>query len=157
MSSTKLPAGPQLRGLRTISWLFDELVRVPGTNLRFGLDALIGLIPGAGDVAGGAVSLYALAVAARLGAPTPVIMRMALNVIVDALIGAIPFLGDLFDASWKANRKNVELLERYMGAPTQARRSSLVVVAATAVVLAAALVGIAVGSIWLIRQVIALF
>lgn len=156
MTVERPAATPQLRTLRTISWLFDELVRIPGTNLRFGIDALTGLIPGSGDLLGGAVSLYALAVASRFGAPASVVLRMALNILIDAMVGAIPLLGDLFDVGWKANRKNVELLEQYLAAPAAARRSSSVIVVLTATVLLFLLVAIAFGTVWLISRVMSL-
>jgi hypothetical protein len=139
--------------LRRISWLFDELVRIPGTNIRLGLDAVMGLIPGGGDVVGGAVSVYALFVARRLGAPTSVILRMALNILIDAVLGAVPFIGDLFDVSWKANRKNVQVLEQFMAAPQRAERSSLIVVAVTALAVVGSLVGIAAATVWLISRI----
>lgn len=142
-----------IQRLRTISWVFDELFRIPGTNFRFGLDALLGLLPGGGDLAGGAISAYAIVVAARLGAPPAVIARMTLNVAIDALFGMIPLLGDLFDASWKANRKNVDLLERYVLAPQQARRSSMLVVAVALLAIVLVLVGVAALSVWVIRQI----
>jgi hypothetical protein len=143
-----------LNPLRTIAWLFDELVRVPGTNIRFGLDALIGLLPGGGDLVGGAVAAYALVVAGRLGAPTSVLLRMALNVLVDSLLGVIPVVGDLFDVQWKANRKNVQLLERYLAEPRKATRASRFVVAGIVAVLVITLIGIAIGTVWLIRLII---
>ena len=139
--------------LRRISWLFDELIRIPGTGITVGLDALMGLIPGGGDVVGGAISVYALFVARRLGAPTPVILRMGLNILVDAVLGAVPFLGDLFDVTWKANRKNVQVLEEFIATPQRAQRSSMAVVAATAVVVLGTLVGIAAGTVWLISRI----
>ena len=144
---------PELRSLRSISWLFDELVRIPGTRITLGLDALMGLVPGGGDVVGGAVSVYALFVARRLGAPTPVILRMGLNILVDAVLGAVPFLGDLFDVTWKANRKNVQVLEEFIATPQRAQRSSMAVVAATAAVVLGTLVGIAAGTVWLISRI----
>lgn len=153
MTAERTRTKPELKSLRTISWIFDDLIRIPGTNRRFGIDAVIGLIPGGGDLIGGVVSIYALAVAARFGAPTPVVLRMALNILVDALLGAIPLLGDLFDAGWKANRKNVDLLEHYLAAPAQARRSSAVVLGLIASVLLLMLMAIAVGTVWLISRV----
>ena len=144
---------PQLRSLRSISWLFDELVRIPGTKITVGLDALMGLIPGGGDVVGGAISVYALFVARRLGAPTSVILRMAVNILVDAVLGAVPFLGDLFDVSWKANRKNVQVLEEFIASPQRAQRSSMVAVAATAVAVVGTLLGIAAGTVWLLSRI----
>lgn len=149
----KTDSAAPLQRLRTISWIFDELIRIPGTNFRFGLDALLGLLPGGGDLAGGAVSAYAIMAAAHLGAPPAVIARMTLNVAIDALFGTIPLLGDLFDASWKANRKNVDLLERYVHAPQQARRSSMIVVAVALLAIVFILVGMAALSVWVIRQI----
>jgi hypothetical protein len=116
-----------LRRLRTISRIFDELIPIPGTRWRLGLDSIIGLLPGGGDLIGGAVSAYALLLGARLGAPPSVMIRMALNIVIDALIGAIPLLGDLFDVGWKANRRNADLLERYALEPQRTRRGSLAV------------------------------
>lgn len=142
-----------VKNLRTISWLFDELIRIPGTNIRLGADAILGLLPGGGDLVGGAVSSYAILVAARLGAPPAVIARMAMNIGIDALIGVVPLLGDLFDVAWKANRKNADLLERYMQNPLQAKRSSMAVVVVVLLVLAGLLLGMAWLSLWVLRQI----
>lgn len=146
------PAG-EIQKLRTISWLFDELIKIPGTNLRIGLDGLLGLLPGGGDLIGGVVSTYAILVAQRLGAPPAVIARMAMNIGVDALIGAIPLLGDLFDVGWKANRRNADLLEQYVAQPAQARRSSMAVVVVAIVSVLAVLVGIGAAMVWAVQAV----
>ena len=82
-----------LTNLRRLAWLFDELIRIPGTHIRIGLDPLIGLIPGGGDLIGGAVSAYALLTAARLGAPASVVLRMGLNILIDTVVGAVPLFG----------------------------------------------------------------
>jgi hypothetical protein len=100
------------------------VLRVPGTNWRFGLDALVGLIPGMGDVAAGVAPSYTLVAAQRMGAPPAVLLRMVWNVLVDTVVGSVPFLGDLFDAGYKANLRNVRLLERYLAAPGTTRRAS---------------------------------
>jgi hypothetical protein len=109
----------------------DEVVRVPGTSFRIGLDGLLGLIPGVGDLTGGLLSTWFLVAAARLGAPPSVLARMGLNIGLDALTGAVPLLGDLFDFAWKANRKNLALLEHHLTDPRAARRSSRTVVVGT--------------------------
>lgn len=153
MKTERPPLPRQLEGLRAISWIFDELIRIPGTRFKFGLDALLGILPGGGDMLGGAVSAYALIVARRMGAPPAVILRMALNIVVDALVGVVPLAGDLFDAGWKANRRNLALLERYAGAPVPTRRSSLGVVALAIGIVLAAIVGLGAVSIWLISLV----
>lgn len=97
---------------RLARWL-DTSFAVPGTNIRFGLDSLAGLLPGVGDAATGLAALYIVLRAQRLGLPRMLILRMLGNVAVDAAIGAIPVFGDLFDVGFKANRRNVELLKRH--------------------------------------------
>ncbi|MGZ8231451.1 MAG: DUF4112 domain-containing protein [Burkholderiales bacterium] len=114
--------------LGRLAWLLDSAFLLPGTRFRFGLDALVGLIPGLGDALGVLVSSYIIREAARAGAPTSVLMRMALNVAVEGLFGLIPVAGDIFDAAWKANQRNVALLEAVVENPRRAARSSSVVV-----------------------------
>src|SRR5215475_10361792 len=89
-----------------IADLFDQAFRVPGTSWRFGIDAIIGLIPGEGDLLGSLVGLYGIFVARRLGAPASIQIRMLLNLGVDAIVGAIPLLGDVFDFAFKAHVRN---------------------------------------------------
>jgi len=125
-----------ISGLQQLARLLDAAVRVPGTNIRFGLDALLGLIPGAGDIAGGLLSSFIIAKAANLGAPRSVLARMVMNVAIDSIVGAVPILGDIFDVGWKSNTRNAALLERYATAPAATRRTSrLTVVVAVAAVL----------------------
>src|SRR5688500_12871224 len=95
-----------------IARLMDNARRFPGTNVRFGLDSIIGLIPGAGDAATSLVSLYILSAANRYGVARATQLRMALNIAIDAVVGAVPLLGDLFDVYWKVNLRNAELLRR---------------------------------------------
>ena len=105
-----------LRGLKeaeVLARLMDSQFRVPGTNFRFGLDGLIGLIPGAGDLTTFAVSGYMLLIMARNGASGFVLARMVLNVLLDAAIGSIPILGDLFDLVFKANIRNLRLMQQH--------------------------------------------
>ncbi|CAA9345404.1 MAG: hypothetical protein AVDCRST_MAG89-2835 [uncultured Gemmatimonadetes bacterium] len=131
-----------LRRLDALSHLLDNSIPVPGTQARFGLDAVIGLIPGFGDAAGAVVSAYVVVQAARLGASVPTLVRMLLNVGVEAVAGAVPVLGDLFDAAFKANARNVALLRREMDLPGSTRRSSKAVVGAVIVALVVILGGI---------------
>lgn len=147
-------ATPRTDRLRRIAWLLDDLVRVPGTSRRFGLDPVLGLIPGGGDVAGGALSAYIVIAAARLGAPSSVILRMGWNIVVDTVLGAVPLLGDLFDASWKANRRNVALLETYLEQPGAARRSSQLVLAGVLVAIAATVLGMAALTVLVVRWLV---
>ncbi len=102
----------------------DDGVRVPGTELRFGLDAIVGFFfPGVGDMMTGAGSLSLLFLAIKHRVPTVVIGRMVLNIALDTLLGSVPLVGDAFDLLWKSNRKNLELIERYRDDP-EARPSA---------------------------------
>lgn len=107
-----------------LAGLLDDAFTIPGTQLRFGLDGLIGLIPGIGDLLGAGLSSFIIALAARAGAPRPVLARMAGNVFIETLIGAIPFVGDIFDFAYKANRRNVALLDRALQNPEKTARRS---------------------------------
>jgi hypothetical protein len=98
-----------------LAWLLDNSIRIPIINYRIGLDAIIGLIPGVGDAAGLLVSSIIVIQAIRLGAPRSIIMRMLFNVAIEATIGMIPVIGDLFDATFKANARNVAMLNRAFG------------------------------------------
>jgi hypothetical protein len=90
----------------------DDLIRIPGLGWRFGLDALIGLIPGFGDTATSLASFYILASAVRYRVPKVTLLRMGLNIGIDYLVGSLPLVGDLFDAWWKSNQMNVKLLSQ---------------------------------------------
>ena len=98
--------------LERLSWLMDDLFRIPGIGWRIGLDALVGLIPGFGDTATSLASFYILASAVRYGVPKVTILRMGLNIGIDYVMGSLPVVGDLFDTWWKSNRMNVELVRK---------------------------------------------
>lgn len=100
-----------LRRLRGLARLLDSSFRIPGTRMRGGLDPLLGLIPGVGDAVGAAMSLYLVAEAARLGVSRAVLARMIGNVALESAVGLVPLLGDAFDFYYKANRRNIRLLE----------------------------------------------
>jgi hypothetical protein len=137
------PQEVRIARLRRLARLADAAIPIPGTRFAIGLDPLIGLLPGLRDALGAAVSGYIVLEAARLGAGASVLLRMLVNIGIDALVGAVPVAGDLFDFSWKANLKNVALLERHLADPRGARRASrglLVVVATAMLVLFVALV-----------------
>lgn len=103
----------KIEQLRMLAELMDGVFRLPGTNVEFGLDAIIGLIPGVGDLICGGLSMWLINEARRLGAPPWLIAKMTFNVAVEVVVGAVPLAGDLFDVAWKANRRNVELLRRH--------------------------------------------
>lgn len=100
---------------RLLAWILDDLFTVPGTKFRIGLDPIIGLIPGLGDSSSTAVASLLLVQALRAGVPKVVITRMAVNILINAGIGAIPGIGDVFSAMYKSNRKNYQLLQRHAG------------------------------------------
>ncbi len=102
---------PRLKHIRWLSRWLDSSIQIPGTNLRIGFDALIGLIPGIGDALGAALSSYIIILALSLNISAWTLTRMVINVLIEAIIGAIPILGDVFDAVWKANEKNRRLVE----------------------------------------------
>jgi hypothetical protein len=111
--------------LERLSWLMDDLIRIPGLNWRFGLDAIVGLIPGFGDTATSLVSFYILVAAVRYRVPKVTLLRMGLNVGIDYLLGSLPLVGDVFDAWWKSNHLNLDLLrERATVSADEARHGS---------------------------------
>ena len=110
--------------LKQLAWLLDSSIPIPGTRFTIGIDALIGLFPFLGDLAGVLLSSFILGEAARLGAPKSVLMRMALNIGVEGVVGIVPLAGDVFDAAFKANQRNVRLLEAWLDEPRRTARSS---------------------------------
>lgn len=102
-----------LHRVERLAKVLDEAIRLPGTGIKVGLDALIGLIPGVGDAAGLALGSWLVYEAHRLGAPAELKWKMARNVAIDALSGFVPVLGDLVDVAYRSNRRNVELLRRH--------------------------------------------
>lgn len=126
MTTTEWDA--DLRRLETLTHWMDDRFRIPGTGFRFGLDGLLGLVPGVGDGATWAATVYMIAAARRLGAPKRLVARMIGNGVVDLLVGLVPLVGDLFDFGFKANRRNLTLLKAWMAerqatAATAARES----------------------------------
>ena len=114
----------------------DSAIGIPGTKYRVGLDPLLGLVPGLGDVAGAALSGYIVLTGIRLGVSRTVVLRMLANVGMDTVVGSVPLLGDLFDAGWKANDRNVALIERHVASPDATRRASRLMMGAVVSVLA---------------------
>lgn len=141
-------------GVERLAWWLDNAIAIPGTRLRIGYDALIGLIPGVGDLVGTLLSGYIVAVAAAQGFSPSVLARMALNVGIEAIVGLVPIVGDLFDAAWKANQRNIALMAQYRSAPQSARRQSLAVVAAWSFGALALLVLLAVGAFAVLRFIV---
>ena len=109
--------------LDQLSWLMDDLIRVPVLGWRFGLDALVGLIPGFGDTATSLVSFYILVAGVRYRVPKITLLRMGMNIALDYVLGSVPVVGDLADAWWKSNHKNIDLLKKRATVSTEEARS----------------------------------
>ena len=137
------------RRVRVLGKLLDNSIPIPGTPWKIGLDPIIGLIPGIGDLIGAALSGYIILEAARANVSTITLARMLLNVGIDTLVGAVPALGDVFDAAWKANMKNVALLERHLALQpdsiTERRAVTGAAVAAVLVLVVIVAAGLALG------------
>jgi hypothetical protein len=118
------------RRVRLLARVLDSAIRIPGTGISFGLDSIVGLVPGAGDVASALMSGYIVLASARMGVPPSVVTKMILNLGVDTLVGSVPVLGDLFDVGFRANLRNAALLDRHLADPKAAKRSSRLAVAA---------------------------
>jgi hypothetical protein len=113
----------RVRRLRSLAWLLDNSIPLPG-GYRIGLDPIIGLVPGLGDAVGALFSAYIVVEARNLGAPRSILLRMIGNVVIETVLGAIPFAGDIFDAVFKANSRNLALLAHYQLDPIGSRRNS---------------------------------
>ena len=114
----------QLERLRALTRLLDSAIQIPGTRYRIGLDALVGVVPGIGDVIGAVFSAYIVYQSARLGVSTATLVKMMGNVALDTIVGEVPLLGDVFDAGWKANTRNLALLEGHFDQPAATGRGS---------------------------------
>ena len=133
------------RRVQILARALDSAIRIPGTRITFGLDSIVGLVPGAGDLASALLSGYIVVASARMGVPPSVVARMILNLGVDTLVGSVPLLGDLFDVGFRANLRNAALLDRHLAAPAAVRRSSrLAVLAAIGGVILLAAGGVAI-------------
>jgi hypothetical protein len=113
MEGHVVPDAERLTKIERLAHLMDESIALPGTDKRIGLEALLGLIPGLGDLATAVISLHIISEAKKLGVPKTIVSKMIWNVVVDTVVGAVPGVGDVFDAFWKANRKNIELVKEH--------------------------------------------
>ena len=140
---------PRTAVLRHLTWLLDDAVRLP-FGFRMGLDALVGLIPGLGDLLGGAAAAYGLSVAWQLGAPPVILARMVFNASIDTLLGIVPVLGDLWDIGFASHRRNLAILEHWLAEPEHAvRRSTIALVVAVTVLMLVLATAFALG-VWLV-------
>lgn len=112
----------RMRRVERLAWMLDHSVRVPGTELRFGLDSVVGLIPGVGDLAMSAAGLYIVYEARRMGVSKRTLAKMGTNVLIDLTVGSVPILGDALDLFYKSNLRNVRLLQKSVTPQAQRRR-----------------------------------
>jgi hypothetical protein len=126
--------------LDMLSHLLDDFIRIPGTPIRFGLDGIVGFIPGIGDILGGLASSIIIIAAWFRGVPKVVVARMVLNVAIETAVGSIPFFGNLFDIGWRANRRNYALLTGAIAEPKKQSRMNWLFIACVCLALAALMV-----------------
>ena len=149
-TTTENTTPPKIKWLDTVSSFLDNQFRIPGTETRFGLDFIIGLIPGAGDIASFGISSVLVLTMVRYGASGRVILQMLWNIILDTTVGAIPILGDIFDLYYKSNRRNFELLKKHYGDGAY-QGNGLWIVMMVLIVLVALFIGV----IFLVGKVVA--
>ncbi|MFZ1386158.1 MAG: DUF4112 domain-containing protein [Thiolinea sp.] len=121
--------------LDNLAWLLDNSIKIPGTSWKIGLDGILGLIPGVGDLAAGGLSTYILYQAVKLKVPKAILARMTLNILLESVIGVIPVVGDLFDFIFKANQRNVDLMRQYVLNPKDTTQQSTLAVVGVIVAL----------------------
>ena len=149
-----LPHTKKLERLRGLSHLLDNAIPIPGTKYRIGLDPILGVIPGGGDTITGAMGAYIVVEAAKMGLPRKVIGQMVGNIVFDSLAGIVPILGDLFDVGWKANVKNIALLEKHLELTPRKRKSDFIFLVGLTLLLAAIVLGFATLTFFIVRQLL---
>jgi hypothetical protein len=132
---TNTSEDPRLTRVRTLARALDSAVPIPGTSFRFGLDPVLGLVPGLGDLAGAVLSGYIVLAGIRMGVSRSGVLRMLGNIAIDTFVGSVPIVGDLFDAGWKSNNRNVALIERHMADPGTTRMANRFVILGAVVAL----------------------
>ncbi|WP_240518805.1 DUF4112 domain-containing protein [Leptolyngbya sp. BC1307] len=141
-----------LKRLRQISHLLDNAIAIPGSDFRIGLDPILGILPGGGDIVTGLMSVYIVFEAAKMGLPAATLGRMGFNILLDTLTGTIPIIGDFFDVTWKANSQNVALLEKHLADPTPSRAADRLFAIVIVVGLLALILGAATLSVWVLTR-----
>jgi hypothetical protein len=140
-----------IRRLRRLSYLLDDVIRIPGTPYRIGIDPLLDVLPIGGDFLGTAFSVYIVLEAARLGVPRAALVQMVLNILLDTVISTVPVLGTVVDATWKANRKNIALLQEHLDIPQPGKKADWLFIALLLGGLLLAVVVMAAISVMLLR------
>lgn len=138
---------------RKYAELLDDWFTIPGTKIKVGLDPIMGLVAGIGDLAGASLSVYFMFYATRLGAKSSVLLRMFMNIMADLIIGLIPVFGDLFDVAWKANLRNAKLLEELEENPEKLEKESTVLMWVLFTILVLILIGVVIAIGWAVAKV----
>jgi hypothetical protein len=155
-SSDSLKVNLRVNRLRRLSHFLDNAIPIPGTKIRIGIDPILGLLPGGGDTVTGALGAYIVIEAARMGVPRQVIGEMVGNIIFDSLVGVVPVLGDFFDVTWKANVKNMALVEKHLQIEPQKKKSDFLFLIGLTLFLAIIVLGFATLTVILIHWLIAI-
>ncbi len=145
-----LPHTKKVNRLRRLSQLLDNAIPIPGTGYRIGIDPILGLLPGGGDTVAGALGAYIVVEAAQMGLPRKIIWQMVGNIVFDAVVGIVPLLGDLFDIAWKANVRNIALLEKHLHLTSRDRQSDKLFLIGLILLLVIIVIGFAVVTIMII-------
>jgi len=143
----------KLQKLRKLSDLWDRSLNIPGTTFKVGLESLVGLFPVGGDIIGFLLSLYVLYQAMQFRLPVSILFRMLLNILIDGVVGSVPILGDIFDTTWKANTKNVNILEAYIREPVKSKKNNqwfIIAFFGVIVLVLISLISISVLLVWLV-------
>jgi hypothetical protein len=140
--SRALADASALQRIRTLAYLLDNAIPIPGTRYRIGLDPIMGLIPGGGDVVGLFLSAYLVLECLRFRLPTETLFRMVGNLVLDSILGLLPGMGDFFDAVWKSNARNLALLEAHLANPVESEAADRQTVALMAIAVVAIVGGI---------------
>lgn len=150
MDRSRPPARGSASDVEALAWLLDNSIPIPGTQRRIGLDAVVGLVPGLGDLLSGGIGLFVVLRGAQLGVPRVVLARMLVNVAIDFVIGAIPLVGDAFDLWFKAHMRNVALIRRHSASPDASTAGSWAFFGALLI----AVVLLAVSVVWLFARLL---
>ncbi|MBE9168397.1 DUF4112 domain-containing protein [Pleurocapsales cyanobacterium LEGE 06147] len=149
--SKPLPHTTKINNLRRLSQLLDNAIPIPGTGYRLGIDPILGLLPGGGDTIAGALGAYIVIEAARMGLSPKVVGQMVGNIIFDSVVGIVPVLGDLFDVGWKANVKNMALLEKHLHETQQNQKGNLLFLIGLIILLTIIVIGFTTWTVLVIR------
>jgi hypothetical protein len=147
----QLPHTTKVNRLRRLSHLLDNAIPIPGTGYRVGIDPILGLLPGGGDTVAGALGAYIIVEAARMGLPREVVGQMVGNIVFDSLVGIVPVLGDLFDVGWKANVRNIALLEKHLHLTQHNRQGDRLFLLGLIILLTLIVIGFALVTVVIIR------